>query len=161
MTLQEFGLREENHFVAMEYYRLIMNRTFLVLLTPEYLVGLKVNGWVNVEGRIDPATLLITRALSVRGDLSDPYAYIKGKYLEKLLGVDLRGEAILARDRANFRMGRTDIVEVRHDPRKKWGMGYYPHDGKVYVLTRDHRQREFIILGNQSGRLVKEWILKR
>jgi hypothetical protein len=44
MTLQEFGLREENHFVAMEYYRLIMNRTFLVLLTPEYLVGLKVNG---------------------------------------------------------------------------------------------------------------------
>jgi hypothetical protein len=161
MTLQEFELREGNHFVAMEYYRLIMNRTFLVLLTPEYLIGLKVNGWVSVESGIDPATLLITRAMSLRGDLSDPYAYIKGQYLEKLLHADLRGEAILAKDRANFRLSRTDIVEVQYDPRKKWGMGYYPHDGKVYVHTRDRRQREFIILANQSGSRVKEWILQK
>jgi hypothetical protein len=34
-------------------------------------------------------------------------------------------------------------------------MGYYPHDGKVYVRTKDGKNREFIILGSQSGQEIK------
>lgn len=39
---------------------------------------------------------------------------------------------------------------------ENWGMGYYPHDGKVYIKTKDFRKREFIILGAQSGQSVKD-----
>jgi hypothetical protein len=36
-------------------------------------------------------------------------------------------------------------------------MGEYPHDGKVYVTTKDGKRREFIILGNQSGESIKKF----
>lgn len=50
MKFKDFVLKEGNHFVAMEYYNLILNRTYLCLLTEDYLIGLKVNGIVGVEG---------------------------------------------------------------------------------------------------------------
>jgi len=37
-------------------------------------------------------------------------------------------------------------------------MGYYPHDGKVYLKIENKGKREFIILGSQSGEEVKKWI---
>jgi len=37
-------------------------------------------------------------------------------------------------------------------------MGYYPHDGKVYVTTNNNKKKEFIILGAQSGEAIKNWI---
>lgn len=40
-------------------------------------------------------------------------------------------------------------------------MGYYPHDGKVYVKTYDGKKKEFIILGSQSGEEIKNWIEKK
>ena len=44
---------------------------------------------------------------------------------------------------------------------KKWGMGYYPHDGKVYVKTKNGKKKEFIILGSQSGKEIENWIKKK
>ncbi|HJY06951.1 MAG TPA: hypothetical protein VJ323_11600 [Bryobacteraceae bacterium] len=49
----------------------------------------------------------------------------------------------------------SEITSVAYNPRKKWGMGYYPHDGRVIVQTLK-RQREFIILGNQSGQQIAQ-----
>jgi len=53
-----------------------------------------------------------------------------------------------------------DITRCEYDKTKKWGMGYYPHDGKVYVETRNSNEREFIILGNQSGQSIRDWICR-
>jgi hypothetical protein len=49
MKFKDFELKDNNHFIAMQYYRLILNRTFLVLLTKDLVIGIKVNGLVSVE----------------------------------------------------------------------------------------------------------------
>ncbi len=40
-------------------------------------------------------------------------------------------------------------------------MGYYPHDGKVYIETFDGMKKELIVLGNQSGRKIADLILTK
>jgi len=63
--------------------------------------------------------------------------------------------------KANFRIARESITDVKYDSSKKWGMGYYPHDGKVYVNSSTSGRREFIIMGNQSGKRISEIIVKK
>lgn len=158
MTITEFLAAERNHFVAMEYYWLMLNRTFLILLTDDALVSLKVNGAVSVEGGRDAITREITRAMSVKGDLTNPYSYIKSSYAAKYENANVSGESILSLDKSNFTIPYKDIVDVSFDKSKKWGMGPYPHDGKVFVTTKDGSKREFIILASQSGESIAQAI---
>jgi hypothetical protein len=166
MTLKDFEFKPDNHFVAMEYYGLILNRTYLVLITSNELIGIKVNGLVGVEsgsGLFDFSDFVVkevSKAISIRGDLYNPYSYIKTQYLKKYEGLD-----ILDRNKTNsskhFIIKKREIKNVFHDEKKKWGMGNYPHDGKVYIETLDGKKREFIILGNQSGVEIVTDILVR
>ena len=158
MTLKDFELKKGNHFVAMEYYGLIFNRTFLVLLTNEYLICLKVNGLVSVQSGGDPFAIAVTRSLAINDDIQNPYSYIKGKFIRKIENLDLFGKNIMDASIANFKINRIDITDTYYDKRKKWGMGPYPHDEKVYIKTKDGKKREFIILGNQSGKEIEKWI---
>jgi hypothetical protein len=151
MRISEFEFTSDNHFVAMEYYWLILNRTFLVLITNDALIGIKVHGPIGVESS-DALTGLVP--LAINGDLQNPYAYISPKYIARIKDIDLRLNDFLSANGANFRINKSDIIETTYDSRKKWGMGYYPHDGKVYVRTRDYKKREFIILGSQSGEKI-------
>lgn len=158
MKFKDFKFKEGNHFVAMEYYGLILNRTFLILVTNEYLIGLKVNGVVSAEGGGDPITSAITSSMAITNDLENPYSYIKSKYLSKLENLDIFSDDILQISGANFKIKRSHITQTIYDRRKKWGMGPYPHDGKVYVKTIDSKKREFIILGAQSGAEIESWL---
>ena len=161
MKLRDYELKEENHFVAMEYYNLIMNRTFLVLILEDYLIGLKVNGLVSSEGGGDPITRAVTKKMSIQDDLENPYSYVKSKYFRKMENLDILGPEILSTEKSNFKISREKIESVTYDKRRKWGMGHYPHDGKVYVKTKNGRKREFIILGSQSGEGIKERVEKK
>ena len=161
MTLKDFQLHYNNHFVAMEYYWLILNRTFLVLITNEYLIGVQANGLVSIETAHDPLLNIMTGSLAVKGDLNNPHSYIKSKYLGKIENEDLTGSGFLLKNKNNFRISRKEIKRVEYDSSKKWGMAYYPHDGKVYVETYDDKKREFIILGNQSGSHIASIIERR
>jgi hypothetical protein len=152
MRITEFEFTSDNHFVAMEYYWLILNRTFLILITDNELIGIKVHGPIGVESR---DTLVKLLPLAVDGDLQNPYSYISAKYVETIKEVDLKSNDFLKANGSNFRINRSDIVDSSYDKSKKWGMGYYPHDGKVYVRMRDGKKREFIILGSQSGQKIK------
>ena len=89
----------------------------------------------------DSLTRYITAQLAVHGDLNDPNSYI--------------GHTSIRPSRANFALSHADITSVIFNPKKKWGMGPYPHDGRVIVETST-RRREFIILGKQSGREIAE-----
>ena len=151
MTLKNFDLKDDNHFVAMEYYALILNRTFLVLLTKDSLIGLKGNGIVSVEGGGNMFAKEISNSMAVRGDLTNPYSYLKEKYIREIEDKNLFDKSVVLKNKTNFIIPRTEIENAFYDSKKKWGMGYYPHDGKVYVETVDNKKREFIILGNQSG----------
>ena len=152
MRISEFVFTRNNHFVAMEYYWLILNRTFLVLITDTELIGIKVHGLIGVESS-DALTNLLP--LTVNGDLENPYSYISAKYIERIKDIDLKSNDFFRVNTSNFRISKSDIVQTSYDESKKWGMGYYPHDGRVYVRTRDGRKREFIILGSQSGREIR------
>jgi hypothetical protein len=159
MLLKDFQLEDGNYFIAMEYHTLILNRTYLVIIDKDFILGLKVNDAVSVEAGHYLLTPALTNSMAIRGDLNNPFSYVKNKYLEPLLEEDINLDFILDYSKVNFKIYKQDIVAVTYDPKKKWGMGYYPHDGKVYVKTADNKKREFIILGKQSGKAIVEWIL--
>jgi hypothetical protein len=158
MKLADVELTDGNHFVAMEYYYLIFNRTFLVIKTNGYLIGIQGNGLVSVEGGDGIITPTVTSLLAVKGDLTNPYSYLKNKYLEKVVGLDLLDGSITEANKFNFLMKLSDIKSAVYNSAKKWGMGPYPHDGTVTVETYDNKKREFIILGNQSGQSIADLI---
>lgn len=160
MKFREYDLQEGNHFMAMEYYALMLNRTFMVLLTPTHLVGVKVNGPISSEGGKDALTRAVTRAMAVQ-DVNNPYAYGREKYLKALDDLDLYEEEILKQSGGNFRLAYAVISSVQHDPRKKWGMGPYPHDGKIYVITKTGQKKELILIGKQDGAAIAQAIQQK
>lgn len=160
MRLDDIQLSDGNHFVAMEYYAAIMNRTFLVLITEESINGIVVRGVVASNDRGDPLTRLITGKLSPDGDLTNPNAYIDEKYRKQYNDIDLTSADMLKVHKANFRVALSEISGVSYDPSKKRGMGPYPHDGRV-CIGYGGSEREFIILGNQSGEKIASSIRAR
>ncbi|RZJ78733.1 MAG: hypothetical protein EOO47_12905 [Flavobacterium sp.] len=161
MTLKNFDFKEDNHFIAMEYYNLILNRTFIVLLTTEYLIGLQGNGMVSVEGGEDMFTKQITRSLAIKGDLMNPYSYLKEKYIREIENENLLGDSFLKLNKNNFKISKKDIKKVFYEPKKKWGMGNYPHDGRIYIETISGKKKELIILGDQSGEKIALWMMTK
>jgi len=158
MIFRDLKLTDTNHFVAMEYYLLMLNRTFLIVVDKEFLFGIKVNGLISIEAGDDPIAKSLSRAMAVRGNLGDPNSYIKAKYIKQIEDIDLTGPDFLKVNKSNFRIRLSDIEKVFYDPKKKWGMGYYPHDGKVYIKMKSKKKREFIILGRQLGKVISSFI---
>ncbi len=144
--------------MAMEYHLLMLNRTFLVLLLEDCILGIKANGLVSIETGTDSFSRQVTKSLAIHGDLQNPYSYIKRKHILKSENEDILGSDILSANKSNFKISYKDIESVRYDTTKKWGMGYYPHDGKVYITIKYNKKRELIILGNQSGEMISGWI---
>jgi hypothetical protein len=158
MKLKDIELTDDNHFVAMEYYYLILNRTFLVIQAKGFLIGIQGNGLVSVEGGKDILTLQITSNMAIKGDLTNPYSYLQNKYLEKIGDLNLIDGSIIEANKTNFLIKLSDIKSVISNPSKKFGMGPYPHDGRVTIETYDNKKRELIILGNQSGENIANLI---
>ena len=161
MKLNDIELTEDNHFVAMEYYYIILNRTFLVIKTNGFLIGIQANGLVSVEGGDNILTKEITARKAIKGDLNNPYSYLKNKYLEKIVDINLVDGSIVKLNKTNFLINLSDIKSAIYNPAKKFGMGPYPHDGRVTMETYDNIKKEFIILGNQSGENIANLITKK
>lgn len=125
-------------FVAMEYYALVLNRTFVISIDGDRLEGVQCRGLTSTAGGRDALTRYINDRLAVHGDLDDPSSYIGDRRPWHYR-------------RADFAIPLRDIRSAEHDPRLKWGMGYYPHDGRIHLRTDAHA-RELIVLGRQSGR---------
>ncbi len=160
MIFKDLQLTKSNCFVAMQYYWLMLNRTYLVILTSDALVGIVANGLVSDEGN-DALANYVVRKLVVRGNLDDPFTYVKTHYTEKVAELDLDGDEIIAQNGANFRLYYQDISAVDYDPKRKWGMGKYPHDGKIYIQSKNGKTIELIVLGNQSGAHIRALILAK
>ncbi len=151
--MEYFNQANEDYFVAMEYYMLILNRTYLIRITEKSLSGIVVNKLVSA-GNPDKSN----NPWIVKGDLTNPLSYIKEEYINN---INLDDKTLLKANNTNFIIKRSDIETVWYDASKKWGMGPYPHDGKVYVKTYRGKTREFIILGNQSGQTIANLISLR
>jgi hypothetical protein len=136
-------MQDSWQFVAMEYYALILNRSYLVSVDEASIRGKVCRGLTAVEaGR--GLTRFISHRLAVHGELNDPTSYVSGLQLAR-------------ENKADSLYRCVDIVDVDFNPTKKWGMGPYPHDGRVTISTLEQR-RELIILGDQSGLKIAERI---
>lgn len=127
-------------FVAMEYYWLILNRTVIVFIAPEGLYGWRVQG---------PRTN------------SDP-AYF-GPYQEMLEDNKfMRNRPViekLSRLAGGFFLDRSAIASIEAVDRQKWGMGGIPHLGRIHVLLKTGKTREFILLGCVDPESVRDRIV--
>jgi len=150
MKFQDLNFTSGKIFIAMEYYFLILNRTFLVVIGDSELIGLKIRGLISAENNSNLLASRATNHLAIKGSLDDPNSYINPKLLGKYAELDIQSSLVMEMDSSNFKIKFDDILDVYHDKRKKWGMGYYPHDGKIYVET-SVTNKELIILGNQQG----------
>jgi hypothetical protein len=127
-------------FVAMEYFALILNRSFVVFITPEGLRGWKFCGPVGNRDSL--------YFKSVEEMLDDPEVEPASRDFEEWMS-----------ERPGFFIPRKQIVSADFVPTKKWGMGSIPHSGKLYVQLTENRKREFILLGNADGEYLREAII--
>ena len=130
-------------FVAMEYYWLMLNRTFKIFLTSEYLVGVKVQGIIAASPKY-----------AINPEWQNQDKFVPEGISEKYGNESLTINEILEANRNNFALKISDVCSVSFDKSKKWGMGSVPHTGKIYVSTSNGRTREFILLGKQDGENV-------
>ena len=123
-------------FVAMEYYALILNRTYVVFVAPDGLYGWKVRGPVT---NWNP--LYFQRYAEI---LNDPKLMHNHDAIEKL--AHLRG---------GFVVPRPEIASAELIYKPKWGMGGIPHAGRIRLRFASGRSREFLLLGSVSMERIR------
>lgn len=134
------------HFVAMEY-KGMSNCIYKVYVTDSLIFGAKVNGYITVQPNFGMGTSI------PKEKMHDPESYV-ARSMDKYDDLLSDHSAFLKADKDNFIIQRSDIKRVFLDPMKKWGMGYYPHSGKIEIeaiKTPMNRKgnRELILVGDQ------------
>ena len=122
----------------MEYYFGILNRTFLIFITPNMIAGGFVHG--------------IMAAWPYQPDYwFEPMIYAKEMFIKKYEQIDPESETFAQLAPFNFQYARSDVTNSYFDPSHKWGMGSVAHSGKLYIEFISDKTREFILLGLQQG----------
>ncbi len=132
-------------FLAMEYYRLIWNRTFEVTVDESGCSGAFVRGAISTGS---PG--IVMAAMD-----DEPAHLVDAKRLDASREHPAGSSEYLAKHRFNFTWPRASILAIRFNPRKKWGMGAIPHDGRI-EFERSDRSREFIVLGKDRAPKILE-----
>jgi hypothetical protein len=130
-------------FLAMQHYRLFLNLTYRVYVTEQSVCGARVAGLITSpqtkeEQWAQHPGLFANPALEIRYRDLDP-----------------ESDQFLARDRANFRIGKVDMLRVE-EPAKKWGMGLVPYSGRLVLITRKGTRHELILLGEQDRHAIAQ-----
>lgn len=127
-------------FVGMEYYALILNRTYVVFAAPDGLYGWKAEGPVS----------------AVRPQFFEPYQ----RMLEDPELMRDRGAVEdLAKLKGGFSIAGSDISYVEASDKSKWGMGGIPHSGRIRIGLTSGKWREFILLGSVSPEVIRDTVL--
>jgi hypothetical protein len=128
-------------FVAMRYYGLILNRTYKVWVTDQYVCGALVNHVIGA-----PVT-------DISADWYDPEYYVNPRLESKYEDIDLASNRFIDCDRANFRLLRAEIRWVDYRP-TKWGMGGVPYSGRLILVMENGARVELILLGKQDPQTI-------
>jgi hypothetical protein len=136
------------YFIAMEY-KGMLNCIYKIYITDSLVMGAKVNGYITVQPNFGLGTSISFK------HMHEPEAYVNKKKDEKYDDLLNDPDAFLKTDKQNFIIRISDIKRVYHDPTPKWGMGYYPHTGKIMVEAlkttgNPKADREFILVGDQD-----------
>ena len=131
-------------FLAMEYFRVIWNRSFEIFLSRSHFCGARVAGAVTATS---------PRVAAMRKTL-DPASLFESARLETVRAHEPGSPPYLSLHRSNFAIPKSDVAELQYNPNPKWGMGPIPHSGRLLVNTRNSRTREFILLGRVDGAAI-------
>jgi len=132
------------YFIAMQYYALVLNRTYKVFEADTMLSGAVVNG-------------LVASPLGASDEALEPEYWARTPAESLYFELDVSSPAFLKLNLANFQIPWRDIARFDFTSAKKWGMGNVPHSGRLFVRLKSGRSRELILLGSQDG----EALLKR
>lgn len=135
-------------FLAMEYYAMMFNRSFAVMVTKNAICGAKMFGVVG-----SPRTAIGVYLWR------DPRNFINKKTLEKYHSIESESPAFLKIDKVNFQIPCNSVKGIGYTSKKKMSMGGVPHSGSLFVYLVDGRKREFILLGNQDGEEIERLML--
>jgi hypothetical protein len=126
-------------FVAMEFYWLILNRTFVVFVAPDGLYGWKAAGPVTNSNRryFEPLQEMVE---------------------DKELMRDFPAIRKLAGLTGGFFIGNSELASVMADSSGQWGMGGIAHSGHVHVRLNSGKSRTFILLGEIIPEQVRDHI---
>ena len=127
-------------FVAMEYYALMWNRTYVVFIALEGLYGWKATGAVT----------------GTRPNYFQPYADLLA---DPEMMQDYDAIKKLSELKGGFFIPRSAIVSVEIINKQKWGMGLIPHCGRIRVDLATGKSREFILLGSVYPTSIRDSIL--
>lgn len=130
-------------FVALEYYALILNRTYKIFVSDDIVAGAIVRGWLPSP----PAQ---------RGAWFDPDFYPRERILRRYNGVDIHSDRFAQLNYWNFQLARTEIADVEFTRRPKWGMGNVPYSGRIILYFRRGGAQELILLGLQDGPAIRD-----
>jgi len=135
-------------FVAMEY-RGMSNLIYRVYITPDRLIGIRVNGYISVKNGFGIGYVVADN------ELNDPEAYVNRRTEANYHGIDIQSDTILQLDSQNFIIRKGEIKRLYHTDKKKFGMGYYPYSGRIILqcikTTQSKRpNRDFVLVGKQN-----------
>lgn len=127
-------------FVAMEFFWIILNRTFVVFAAREGLYGWKAAGPVTNSNRkyFEPLQEMLEDKEFMR-DLP---------LIQKLAGLA-----------DGFFVQQSEIASVTSDDDSQWGMGGIAHSGHVRVRLNSGKSRKFILLGEAIPEQVRDRII--
>jgi hypothetical protein len=129
---------ESWNFVAMEYCYGMLNRTYLVFVTPTMICGSRVRG-------------LISAPMAITARHYNPYFYARPSAVAKYSHMNIESADFLKLSRANFQIARRDLERCEFTKQPKWGMGTLPYSGRLILHLRNDSTRELILLGSQDG----------
>ncbi len=81
----------------------------------------------------------------------DPFFFPRPALVAKYRNLDAGSPEFLAKDRANFRLGKDEVDGVEFTADAKWGMGKVPYSGRLMLSLKGGHKRELILLGRQDG----------
>lgn len=160
MTLREFVFNDSNHMVGLQQHTFFGKSIFLLLITKNFLIGLELNKSLSVENTSTLFSQSLPEKNTARGSFSNPYSYLKEKYVRAVEKKYLFDQSIQAVSSRNFRIDRVDIDTVTFESSKVSGLNY-PHEGRIHIRyqkrgksgkgIRTMEQESFIVLGEQNA----------
>jgi len=134
------------YFIAMQYLGL-SNCILKVFVTDSTIMCAKVNGYISISPSFGLGTAI------PKNIMHDPEAYVNkkmdAKYTPELLS---NPQAFLKANRLNFIISKKSVRSIYHNPEKKWGMAYYPHNGRIIINSTTYvLPIELILVGDQNA----------
>lgn len=130
-------------FIAMEYWLVLLNRMYLVTVVDGKLCGAKIRG-----------TSFSPKTPQANKPWYDLKFYLTEDVVNRYRGIDPGSTDFKPINRANFQAALNDLKSAEFDTREKFGMGYVPHTGRLYIEWNGGKKREFMLLGDQNGKEI-------